>query len=211
MKTGKRKRLSSDERRARVLAAALRSFARKGYDGASMDDIAAAARITKPVLYDHFNSKQMLFTAVLESVRDELLSRGLSLLSHPASLEEGLRASIEAFFLFAAEKPDSIRVLLKIPKTNRVAAAISENIQAGASASFVSMMLAIWPTAEPWRLMAATEFVKGGLHELAEWAIDARTISVGQLVGVVTDLIWKGLASSGRPRRTRKSKRVASV
>src|SRR5438552_1625053 len=124
MKPGKRKRLKSDERKLRVLAAASRLFARKGYDGASMDDIAAAARVTKPVLYDHFESKQMLFAAVLESIRGELLSRSLSLLPHPIGLEEGLRSSIQAFFSFATEQPDSIRVLLQVPKTNRVAATI---------------------------------------------------------------------------------------
>jgi AcrR family transcriptional regulator len=191
-----RKRLESGERRARVLAAALRSFARSGYDGTSMDDIAAAAGITKPVLYDHFKSKQMLFTAVLEAIRDELLSRGLSVLSQPVSLEEGLRGSIRAFFSFAAENPHSIHVLLQVPKTHRVAAAISKNIQAGASSSIASMMQASWPKAEPWRLLAAAEFIKGGLHALAERAIDKPKVSVDQLVHVVMDLMWTGLASS---------------
>jgi AcrR family transcriptional regulator len=203
--------LSSDERRLRVLAAAVRLFARNGYEGASMDDIAAAAGITKPVLYDHFKSKHAMFEAVLETVRGELLSRGFSHLSQPLSIEEGLRASIHAFFSYAVEKPDAMRVLLQVPKTNRVAAAISKNIQSGASASIASMMQANWPKAERWRLLAATEFIRGGLRALADWAIDETTPSVEQLVRVVMSLIWSGLASSERPRRTRKPKRVATV
>ena len=210
MKPVPRKRLNSDERRLLVLAAAVRLFARNGYEGASMDDIAAAAGITKPVLYDHFKSKHMMFQAVLETVRGELLSRGLSRLSRPVSIEEGLRASIHGFFSYAVEKPDSMRVLLHVSKTNRGAAVISKNIEAGASASIASMIQANWPTAEPWRLLAATEFIRGGLRALADWAIDEPTTSIDQLVRVVMSLIWTGLASSDRLRRTRKSKRGTS-
>ena len=56
--------------------AATRLFARRGYDRASMSGIAAGAGITKPVLYDHFASKEALFETLLRSIRDDLLAKG---------------------------------------------------------------------------------------------------------------------------------------
>ena len=49
-------------------------FGRAGYHGASMNDVAEAAGVTKPVLYQHFDSKRALFRALLEEVGNRLLS-----------------------------------------------------------------------------------------------------------------------------------------
>jgi AcrR family transcriptional regulator len=55
-----------------ILAAALRTFASNGYDGAAMDEIAAAAGISKAVVYDHVPSKRELYLQLLESIRQDL-------------------------------------------------------------------------------------------------------------------------------------------
>jgi AcrR family transcriptional regulator len=73
------KRVSAAQRRAKILEAAVRAFAAKGYNDTSMDRIAALAKVSKPVLYDHFASKQALFLSVLESIRDDLIARGRSI------------------------------------------------------------------------------------------------------------------------------------
>jgi AcrR family transcriptional regulator len=56
-----------------MLAAARRAFEERGYGESSMDDIAAAAGITKPMLYAYFGSKQRLFEACLEQVTREIV------------------------------------------------------------------------------------------------------------------------------------------
>jgi AcrR family transcriptional regulator len=53
-----RRRLPTAERRAVILAAAGPLFARDGYAGTRLDDVAAAAGVTKPILYRHFDSKK---------------------------------------------------------------------------------------------------------------------------------------------------------
>jgi AcrR family transcriptional regulator len=57
-----------------MLAAARRAFEERGYGESSMDDIAAAAGITKPMLYAYFGSKQGLFEACLQQVTQELVA-----------------------------------------------------------------------------------------------------------------------------------------
>ena len=69
-------RLKAPERRARILEAAEHEFAARGYHSTSMDEIAAAAGISKPVLYDHFSSKLDLYRQLTEGIRDELTGRG---------------------------------------------------------------------------------------------------------------------------------------
>lgn len=62
------------EKQARILKSALRIFAEKGFVGASMDEIAADAGISKPTLYQYFASKDDLFTAMLSQERDHMLA-----------------------------------------------------------------------------------------------------------------------------------------
>ena len=55
-------RMPRSQRRAQLLQLATAEFTAKGYQGTSMDDIALAAGVTKPVLYQHFASKEALFS-----------------------------------------------------------------------------------------------------------------------------------------------------
>jgi AcrR family transcriptional regulator len=60
---GNKGRLPRDERRAQLLAAALEVFTQAGYHSAAMDEIADRAKVSKPVLYQHFPSKLDLYPA----------------------------------------------------------------------------------------------------------------------------------------------------
>jgi AcrR family transcriptional regulator len=72
--TVERRRLPVAERRELITEAAGRLFGEFGYDGTRLDDIAAAAGVTKPVLYRHFDSKRDLYLALLRRHRDDLPS-----------------------------------------------------------------------------------------------------------------------------------------
>ena len=66
-------RLPAPARREQLLAVGLEVFARQGFHGTSMNDVADAAGVTKPVLYQHFASKRELYLALLDEVGRELL------------------------------------------------------------------------------------------------------------------------------------------
>jgi AcrR family transcriptional regulator len=61
-----RRRMPTAERRATILRAAGPLFARDGYAGTRLDDVAAAAGVSKPILYRHFDSKKALYVALLD-------------------------------------------------------------------------------------------------------------------------------------------------
>jgi AcrR family transcriptional regulator len=66
-------RLSAPARREQLLDVALEVFARSGYHDTSMNDVAEAAGVTKPVLYQHFESKRDLYQALLDAVGARML------------------------------------------------------------------------------------------------------------------------------------------
>ena len=67
-----RQRIPGPERRALILREAGRLFARHGYAGTRLDDVAAAAHVTKPMVYRHFESKKALYMALLAKHEDDL-------------------------------------------------------------------------------------------------------------------------------------------
>lgn len=64
--TGRKHRLSSPERRAAIIDAALHLFADKGFRGTTTREIAAAVGVSEPILYEHFPSKQDLYSAIID-------------------------------------------------------------------------------------------------------------------------------------------------
>ena len=68
--------LDRPTRRAAILRAAAAAFAERGFADTSMDDVAAAAGITRLIVYRHFDSKEALYAAVLQHVRDRLAEEG---------------------------------------------------------------------------------------------------------------------------------------
>jgi AcrR family transcriptional regulator len=191
-----RKRLTAEERKARILAAAVHAFAAAGYDSARMDDIAAGAGITKPVLYDHFPSKQALFLGVLESIRDGLIAKGRLIVEEDLEPERKFRRAVDTFFLFVEQDPEAARVLLTIPSGDPVAAGLSREVQAGASARLAVLLATFMRGAAPVRVQAATEFLKQGLHALAVWWLDHPGVTREELVETVMRITWSGLRTA---------------
>ena len=194
MKRKKSRRLSSTERRARIFEAAVQAFAREGYAGVSMNQIAAAAGITKPVLYDHYASKQELYVAVLEGVRDDLLSRGKVISERVSDPEKRFQAAVAAFFQAVADRPEAIRVLLHVPQGDAAAAKLWSRVQDGATAGIAALLSTVWHSKEDWECTAGAEFIKAGLHALARWWTQHPQCDRNQLVNVVMQIAWKGLS-----------------
>src|SRR4051812_19764167 len=106
--------LGPERRRPLVLDAALRLFVEHGYAGTSMDAVAKAAGVTKPVVYECYSSKEELFGALLEREEKRLLGEIRSALPETVrvdGLEELLERAFTALFSGAASAPDSWRVI----------------------------------------------------------------------------------------------------
>ncbi|MFN2545274.1 MAG: TetR/AcrR family transcriptional regulator [Actinomycetota bacterium] len=106
-----RTRMPANERKRQIVLAARDVFGRAGYEDASVDQLAARAGVTKPILYRHFDGKRDLYLAVLEDHLGDLIRRlwvGLSASTEP---RERLRESLHAYFEFVEQRPDGYRML----------------------------------------------------------------------------------------------------
>jgi AcrR family transcriptional regulator len=106
--TGKtRVLLDRPTRRAAILRAAASAFAERGFAGTSMDDVAAAAGVTRLIVYRHFDSKESLYAAVLQHVRDRLAAESA------ASARRGEQAAVRALLAVGREDAAGVTLLLR--------------------------------------------------------------------------------------------------
>jgi AcrR family transcriptional regulator len=99
-------RLPRDQRRIQLLDAASEVFASKGYHAAAMDDIADAAGVSKPVLYQHFPSKLDLYLALLDQSCDRLVEVVEDALTSTEDNADRVIATVAAFYEFVSESGD---------------------------------------------------------------------------------------------------------
>ena len=100
-----------EQSKRRILAAAADAFARDGYGGARINDIARRARTNKRMLYHYFGGKEGLYTAVLEDAYAEFRAAERQLSIDDLPPEDGLRRLIEFTFDYCAENPRFIALL----------------------------------------------------------------------------------------------------
>lgn len=96
--------------RQRILAAALKRFARKGYAGTSVRDIVAAAHISQPVLYYYFSNKADLYRALVAWASDERLRLMREAVARSDTLAEQLQELCATLFGFARSQRELMRL-----------------------------------------------------------------------------------------------------
>ncbi|NND73568.1 MAG: TetR/AcrR family transcriptional regulator [Ilumatobacter sp.] len=104
-------RLSAPARREQILDVALKVFANAGFHGASMNDVAEAAGVTKPVLYQHFDSKRDLFQALIEDVGNRLRNSVDKATAEATDGKSQTELGFRAYFRWVAEDHDGFRLL----------------------------------------------------------------------------------------------------
>ncbi len=104
-------RLPAARRRRQLLDVALELFAARGYHTTSMNDIAEAAGVTKPVLYQHFRSKRALYLELLEDVGGRLRDVIGKATSEAPNPREQVQAGFLAYFTFVSEQRTAFQLL----------------------------------------------------------------------------------------------------
>jgi len=104
-------RLPASERREQLLAVSLAVFARDGFHDTAMSDVADAAGVTKPVLYQHFGSKRELYLALLDDVGRRLRGTIAAATGDAAGPHEQVEQGFRAWFRWVATEADGFRLL----------------------------------------------------------------------------------------------------
>ncbi|MEO6627834.1 MAG: TetR/AcrR family transcriptional regulator [Aquihabitans sp.] len=104
-------RLPAAERRRQLLEVALVSFADNGFHGTSMNDVAEAAGVTKPVLYQHFTSKQALYRELVDDLGASLERAIVDAVADAQGPRQQVEAGFRAYFRWATAQSSAFRVL----------------------------------------------------------------------------------------------------
>jgi AcrR family transcriptional regulator len=104
-------RMKGALRREQLFEIALELFSTKGYLLTSVDDIAGAAGVTKPVFYQHFVSKEALYRELLENVASEMLHAVEAVTSTTSSPREQVEQGFRAYFRYVAEHESAFNLL----------------------------------------------------------------------------------------------------
>ncbi len=105
------KRMPRAQRRSQLLSVSTEVFARQGYHATSMDNIALEAGVSKPILYQHFESKHELFTTIMDSSIEELAERLTTTLETVDSREDRVHQSFYGYFEFVKENRSAFIVM----------------------------------------------------------------------------------------------------
>ncbi|MFF4042728.1 TetR/AcrR family transcriptional regulator [Streptomyces sp. NPDC001816] len=111
MSTGVRRRMGVEERRQQLIGVALDLFSRRSPDEVSIDEIASAAGISRPLVYHYFPGKLSLYEAALKRASEDLAARFAE--PHEGSLGARLLRVMRRFFDFVDEHGPGFSALMR--------------------------------------------------------------------------------------------------
>lgn len=190
---GSKVRMTGQERREQLLAVGRALFAGKGFEAVSVEEIAAKADVSKPVVYEHFGGKEGLYAVVVDREMNELLesiSEALTAGSARALLEQAGMA----LFDYIESNPEGFRILVRDSPVSQ------------SSGSFASLIVDIAAQVEH---LLAREFAShdistkyaavysqalvGMVALTGQWWLDVRKPGKEDVVSHLVNLAWNGL------------------
>ncbi|MHB8664273.1 MAG: TetR/AcrR family transcriptional regulator [Acidimicrobiales bacterium] len=185
-------RLPAPRRRRQLLDTALDVFGELGYHQASMDAVAEAAGVTKPVLYQHFDSKRDLYLQLLVDVGNQLIEvvvKATAAAGHP---REQVEAGFRAYFRFVGSHVNAFRLLFggglePDPEFAAVMARVEETM-----ADTIAVLIDADLEPEHRRLLAngLVGLAEGTSRDLVKREVD---LDPDRLASRVAELAWAGL------------------
>jgi AcrR family transcriptional regulator len=191
----RRPRLPPGERRALIEDAAARLFAERGYAGTTLDDIAAAANVTKPMIYRHFESKKALHLALLAKHRNQLAARALAHYTTEAPLESRLPAMLEAWFSYVEEHPYAWRMLFRDTTGDPDVQAFHREIQAWQRTNDMRIITEHLPSLPDAEVEPLAEVMRSSLTGLALWWLEHPNVPRSVLVDAMLRVLRGFLAA----------------
>ena len=188
-----RSRMTAAERREQLIDTARGLFAERGFDGTSIEEIAARASVSKPVVYEHFGGKEGIYAVVVDrEVRDLLgLMQTALTAGHPRML---LEQAALALLDYIEQSSDGFRILVRDSPIGSASGSFVSII--GDVASRVEHILAAEFIARGYDADAAPMYAQmlvGMVGTTGQWWLDARHPSKEEVAAHLVNLAWHGL------------------
>jgi len=166
-------------------------FAAHGYAAVTMDQVAAAVGVTKPLLYNYFGNKEQLFLACMKPAADALTEHVVGAVANASDAAEALRDGIHAFFDFLDGDQDAWRMLHddSLPSGGEIAARVKEyrdGMEAMVTAALASRT-------ESRAVEPLSVAIFGAAEALGRWWLRTGTLSAERTADLLIRTIEPGL------------------
>jgi AcrR family transcriptional regulator len=194
-KNGKsRVRLTGKERREQLLDVGRSLFAERGFEATSIEEIAARAGVSKPVVYEHFGGKEGLYAVVVDRDMQRLLERVTTTLTagHPREL---LEQAALAFLSYIEDETDGFRILIRDSPVASTSGTFSSLI--GDIASQVEYILGGQFKARGYDAKLAglySQALVGMVALTGQWWLEERKPKRDEVAAHLVNLAWNGLS-----------------
>ncbi|MEU6480731.1 TetR/AcrR family transcriptional regulator [Streptomyces sp. NPDC047017] len=199
----KTKRMPRAVREQQMLDAAVRTFGRRGYMAASMDEIAELAGVSKPLVYLYLNSKDDLFSACIRREASALAAAVRAGVRPGLPADRQLWEGLRAFFTHTARHPDGWSVLHVQARTHGERFAAEVRVMRAQIVVFVTQLIIEAARQELSGHEAAglAEALVGAAESLAAWANTTPGVTARQAAATLMNFAWAGLGDlrEGRP------------
>ena len=186
-------RLPAAARRHQLLEVALGVFAREGYHETSMNDVAEAAGVTKPVLYQHFRSKRELYLELLRDVGGRLERAIADATAGAGGPRQQVEAGLRAYFEFVADQREGFELLFaRGARTDEEFLVVAQKVEASIAA-FVAELIEVDGLDPAHRTLLAYGVVGVAEGTSRHWLTQQQALVPERLASQVADLVWAGL------------------
>jgi AcrR family transcriptional regulator len=202
-----RSRLPRAERERQMLETAHALFAERGYAAVTMDEVAAAVGVTKPLLYTYFGNKDRLYLACMRPAGDALLETVVAAIGATATPADALRSGIHAFFRFIDADRPAWRVLFDetLPAGGEVARGVleyRERLEGLVTAALLDQI----PAGRGGRraraaVAALSAALLGAAEALGRWWLRTGAIPAEEAAELLVATVEPGIRERGAGRR----------
>jgi AcrR family transcriptional regulator len=188
--------MTGKERRQQLLDVGRKLFAERGFEGTSIEEIAAQAGVSKPVVYEHFGGKEGLYAVVVDREVERLLETATTLLDGSHSRDKFELAAI-GLLRYIDENADGFRILVRDsnPGSGGTYGTLLSDI-----AGQVEYIMADFLQSrgkDPKLAAMYSQMMVGLVAFTGQWWLDARKPKLEQVAAILIDLAWEGLAGLG--------------
>jgi AcrR family transcriptional regulator len=187
-------------REREILEAAETVFGERGYQGTSMDDVAARAGVSKPLVYQYYGSKDGLFAACLSRLRTQLLDAVSEQVLAAPGPEQAMYAGLVGWFRFLDDHPRAWSVMVDEGMLAAGPAADSADQVRADFVELIAMMVRLNLPADrefaDAEIQVVAQGISGATERIAVWRSKAGSPpSPEQVARTLMELFWVGLGS----------------
>lgn len=187
-----RKKLSAAQRRAQLIEVGRRVFADRGFEATTVEEVAARAKVSKPIVYQHFGGKEGLYAVVVDREMAQIVAAITAAISK-GSPRHRTEQAVLAFLGYAASNPEGFRVLAHdapASEAGGMSSVMSEVAERVGEVFALNFKAAGY---DPKTAPIYAHALVGMVSAVANWWVDARKPKIEVVASHIAALAWMGL------------------